>query len=456
MQTYEQPERGWLYGDRASAVQFDRLASLAWQAFLGTPDGKAQYASSPENDTDRWLTVVYRQLEFNLTAGPNYHRRQDCLVFRNADGAEQITDAAEYALPKTYGPIRDPEDRPSLNHPFERWRIKELTTDVFNASAAALDVLLANPNPEGDHVISSQEMDVYQRSQSFQQANHQIESIILAQGRHFPVYRLEGKPSSRALPSSCPKADPKPPVELRPDGELMAELEATYRSQHIIDGEQSLHWVGRQKTADTTCTCDLTALLHVAHSAELQNLRHLRQDVVALVRLLRSWAVGRHQSQQFRKAGVMMSEQPGPDFQPLDRLQRRISESASLASVALPDGVPRIPDWVSDPEGLPQSEEWAEWESDWRAVRVAVEFRLAALDCCPLPCQSQTILQVDTREVPLEAPANTPTPLREAFEAAAAGDRNAATLLMPLVYDELRKIAAARLTLEPVPGRTFS
>jgi hypothetical protein len=33
------------------------------------------------------------------------------------------------------------------------------------------------------------------------------------------------------------------------------------------------------------------------------------------------------------------------------------------------------------------------------------------------------------------------------IEAAAAGDRNAAADLMPLLYDELRKFAAARLTL---------
>jgi hypothetical protein len=41
------------------------------------------------------------------------------------------------------------------------------------------------------------------------------------------------------------------------------------------------------------------------------------------------------------------------------------------------------------------------------------------------------------------------------LEAAAAGDRKAAADLTPLVYDELRKIAAACLTPEPVPGRTF-
>src|SRR5215831_7425164 len=35
------------------------------------------------------------------------------------------------------------------------------------------------------------------------------------------------------------------------------------------------------------------------------------------------------------------------------------------------------------------------------------------------------------------------------LDAAAAGDRQAASALLPLVYDELRKLAAARLSAEP-------
>jgi hypothetical protein len=215
MQTYEQPERAWLYGDRGAAAQFDRLASLAWQAFLGTRAGKVQYAPAAENDTDRWLTVVYRQLQYDMTAGPNYLQAQDCLVFRLAEGMERIEHAENYALPMTYGPIHDPDDRSPPNGSFDRWRLTELTTDVFNASAAALDMLLSDPDPEGTRVVSWQEMDAYQRSPAFQQANWQIESIIMAQGRHFSVYRRDGKPSTKALPSICPKAEPKLPIRSR-------------------------------------------------------------------------------------------------------------------------------------------------------------------------------------------------------------------------------------------------
>src|SRR5947209_8460369 len=41
------------------------------------------------------------------------------------------------------------------------------------------------------------------------------------------------------------------------------------------------------------------------------------------------------------------------------------------------------------------------------------------------------------------------------LEAAAAGDRKAAAELLPLVYDELRKLAAARMD-EEAPGNTLN
>jgi hypothetical protein len=289
---YERPESAWLYGDSAAAAQFDRLASLAWQAFLGTRDGKAQYSPAAENDTDRWLTVVERQLTSDMKTGPNYLQRQDCVVFRNADGTERIEHAEDYALPMTDGLIRDVEDRPAPEGPFDRWRINRLTTDVFNASVAALDVLLADPNSQGHRVISDQERDAYLLSPAYQQVNWEIEYIILARGQRFPIRRHDGKPSWRALPSICPKADPKPPVELRPDGEMMAGIEDCFRSSYLIRDDQSLHWVGWQQRPETTCTCDLMARPEVPRSAEWQNLRQLRQDVVSLAHLLSKWAVG--------------------------------------------------------------------------------------------------------------------------------------------------------------------
>src|SRR4051794_12531304 len=46
------------------------------------------------------------------------------------------------------------------------------------------------------------------------------------------------------------------------------------------------------------------------------------------------------------------------------------------------------------------------------------------------------------------------TPVTQLLDAAAAGDRRAAADLLPLVYDELRKLAAARMAAES-PGHTL-
>jgi len=46
------------------------------------------------------------------------------------------------------------------------------------------------------------------------------------------------------------------------------------------------------------------------------------------------------------------------------------------------------------------------------------------------------------------------SPVTDLLAAAAGGDRRAAAELLPLVYDELRKLAAARMAAEP-PGQTL-
>src|SRR5262245_19908031 len=46
------------------------------------------------------------------------------------------------------------------------------------------------------------------------------------------------------------------------------------------------------------------------------------------------------------------------------------------------------------------------------------------------------------------------SPVTRLLDAAAAGDRKAASELLPLVYDELRKLAAARMA-EEKPGHTL-
>lgn len=73
--TYERPTQAALYGNRAAAERFDRLATDAWQAVPGSPDGKAQAAAFAANDTDRWLTLVYRHLSSAQAQGLNYTPR---------------------------------------------------------------------------------------------------------------------------------------------------------------------------------------------------------------------------------------------------------------------------------------------------------------------------------------------------------------------------------------------
>src|ERR1019366_1245550 len=84
------------------------------------------------------------------------------------------------------------------------------------------------------------------------------------------MYRDNVRPSKATLPSICPKADPKPPVELRPDGGMLAEIEARYRSLGLINDGQSIHWVGHQLSNATTCTCDLSASSDTPPASEQQ------------------------------------------------------------------------------------------------------------------------------------------------------------------------------------------
>src|SRR5262249_10642990 len=93
-----------------------------------------------------------------------------------------------------------------------------------------------------------------------------------------------------ALPSICPKAAPKPPVELRPAGDLLAESEVHYRSLGLIGDEQSIHWVGRQSSAETTCTCDLATACDGPRPPEWHNLRQLRLILRSLMTTVQQWA----------------------------------------------------------------------------------------------------------------------------------------------------------------------
>jgi len=59
--------------------------------------------------------------------------------------------------------------------------------------------------------------------------NFLVDSIGLPGGGRFDIYRDDVKPSRASLPSVCPRAEPKPPEELRPPGQLLAEIEFRFR-----------------------------------------------------------------------------------------------------------------------------------------------------------------------------------------------------------------------------------
>ncbi len=268
-------------------------------------------------------------------------------------------------------------------------------------------------------MVSWQEFDAWQGSPAFQNANHTVDYILLRSGKHWPIYRDDCKPSVRGLPSICPKSEPKPPVELRPDGDLLAVMENCYRCLGVIGDGQSLHWVGRQETGGTTCTCDLMAPSDNPRPPRWHTLLHLRQEIRALLVSVRRWAG---------------SQLPPGGLEGLDCVGQRVTTRIR----ALEWELPRFPQQLTDqgvqlhgsaslPVGgeqdgavlMARAPEILVWEAEWRAILVAVEAQLAAMDPRPLACQPPASLQVDTSEVSMEAPAATPSPLREAFEAVA-------------------------------------
>jgi hypothetical protein len=282
------------------------------------------------------------------------------------------------------------------------------------------------------------------------ESNYRIDDIEYANRKRFAVYRLDCRPSNAALPTVCPKAMPKPPVELRSDGYLPAEIEARYRSLGLIGEGPGLHWVGRERSHETTCTCDLTAPCAVARPAEWDNLRQLRQAIVALIGFV-----------QARYERCLRPQ----ELHQLDHLSERVNGLTRAVGMELPDfpvpqgeeallsyGPASVPVRVTDGGYIPSPRAGRLWELEWRAVRLAVEARLVALDPNPLPCQAPTTLQVDIREVPMMAPTGTPSPLREAYEAVAEVLSQAAEMRRspprgwPMFEELARELSAALAT----------
>jgi hypothetical protein len=95
-----------------------------------------------------------------------------------------------------------------LPGPVKRWKFSALANDPFTASALAINMLLAHPDPEGPYLVSLQEMDAYQKSPQFQQANFLVDKIQLGEGRTFTIYRYWCLPVPGTQLSLCPSADP--------------------------------------------------------------------------------------------------------------------------------------------------------------------------------------------------------------------------------------------------------
>jgi hypothetical protein len=252
-----------------------------------------------------------------------------------------------------------------------------------------------------------------------QAGNYLIDYIGLANGGRFPYFRYDCRPSIASLPTICPKADPKPPVELRAEGDILAAIEASYHNLGLISEDQSIHWVGRQASPESTCTCDVMAAAASPRPVEWRSLRRLRRSIIDLSELAWKWAG--------QQATTEVLNQ-------IDRL----SETVAGLTQALGLQLPRFPQLPFDqgfrlhgPASVPinllddgiillaQRPNVERWESEWRAIRVAVDTRLANMDSASSYGPNLSELQVDTRDDPLEAPAGTPSPLREAFDAVA-------------------------------------
>jgi hypothetical protein len=250
---------GYLFGDPAGRKRFEYLAERAWLALPGTPDGKAQ-AYPQQRALERWMAFVYRQL---ASAPSPYLAAEDELwVTDNVEGCQLV----EHRFPPRavkQGDIISTgyPDAAGLSNRARRWIYTAIATDPFTVSGVAINLLLADPDPEGPRLVSWQEMDAFQRSPAFQNANFLVDFILLANGGRFPIYRRDCKPVPGVKPSICPSAEPRPPVRLRPDGEMMADLEKQFRELHLVGDGETIHWVGRQATVETTCVCHLSARL---------------------------------------------------------------------------------------------------------------------------------------------------------------------------------------------------
>jgi len=255
-------EVGYLYGPQAARENFERLAERAWLALPGTPHGKAQAFPQPR-PVERWMAFVYSTLRDH--PGSYLEAADELYVcWKSRDGRRQESQfppvQVERETPQgTKVGLGYPE-ADTLPGPVKRWKFFALAADPSTASAVAIDMLLAHPDPEGPYLLSWQELDDYQRSPEFQNANRLLDEITLGEGRRFPIRRYWCKPAPGPTPSICPNADP--PAEDADRKALLVYLPRIakrFRELHLIGEQQTIHWVGRQASLGTVCRCHLTS-----------------------------------------------------------------------------------------------------------------------------------------------------------------------------------------------------
>jgi hypothetical protein len=247
-------KQGYLFGDPAGRHKFEYLAERAWLALPGTPDGKAQAHPQPHT-VDRWLDFVYYQLTHPRSS---YLAVEDHLwVVDYAEGGQSVERRFPPRAVKQGSIVSTGyPDAEGLSDRARRWVYTALATDPFTASAVAIDLLLAHPDPEGPHLVSLEEMDALQKSLAFQNANFLVDAIRLGEGKMFPIYRYWCQPVEGDKPSLCPRAEP--PRDERDRQALMEylpKIEECYRQMGLIKETQTIHWVGRQATLGTVCRC---------------------------------------------------------------------------------------------------------------------------------------------------------------------------------------------------------
>jgi hypothetical protein len=248
---------GYLFGAPVGRERFEYMAERAWLALPGTPDGKAQAYTQPRT-VDRWLDFVYTQLD---RAQGSYLSASEELWVCEYTKAGRTRERRFAPRAVKHGSMISTgyPDADGLSERARRWIYTALATDPFTVSAVAIDILLAHPDPEGPYLVSSQEMDAYQRSPAFQNANFLVDEILLGEGRRFPIYRYWCIPAAGSTPSICPNADPPTDeADRKVLLEYLPEIAQRFRDLRLIPEDQIIHWVGRQTKLGTICRCDLT------------------------------------------------------------------------------------------------------------------------------------------------------------------------------------------------------